>query len=123
MITDIHRNLLLFFDSLFQSLLFQRFGFRQILLQQGKQYGIKHNRQNSACQHQVLSRLRQQIERHAESGENKGELADLRQAGGNGQRGSRRVAEHTHQEKRSDRFAKDDNGKRRQHRQRLLDQD
>ncbi|MCP0789671.1 hypothetical protein KU713_23925, partial [Salmonella enterica subsp. enterica serovar Mbandaka] len=43
-------------------------------LQQGKQYGIKHNRQNSACQHQVLSRLRQQVERHAESGENKGDV-------------------------------------------------
>lgn len=123
MITDIHRNLLLFFDSLFQSLLFQRFGFRQILLQQGKQYGIKHNRQNSACQHRVLSRLRQQIERHAESGENKGEFADLRQLAAmvsavRGEWPNIRTGE-----KRSDRFAKDDNGKRRQHRQRLLDQD
>jgi hypothetical protein len=69
-----------------------------------------------------LSSLRQQVKRHPQAGENKGKLTNLRQAGGNGQRGTRRVTKHTHEEKGGGGFTKDNDRQRRQHRQRLLDQ-
>ena len=67
--------------------------------------------------------LRQQIQRHSQPGENKGKFTDLRQAGGNGQRGARRVAEHSYQEESGGRFTENNDDQRRQHRQRLIDQD
>ena len=69
-----------------------------------------------------MSGLRQQVKRHSQAGENKGKLANLRQAGGDGQRGARRVTKHPHKEKGGCGFTKDNNRQRRQHRQRLLDQ-
>ena len=69
-----------------------------------------------------MSGLRQQVQGHAQTGQNKGELANLRQAGGNGQRRPRRVAEHSHQEEGGERLTKDNDRQRAQHGQRLLDQ-
>ena len=82
MVANIHWDLLLFFDCLFLRLLFQRFGLRQIFLQQRKQDRVEHNRQNRTCQYLVLPGLRQQIQLHAQSRQDKRELTNLRQAGG-----------------------------------------
>ena len=123
MVADIHRHLFFVFQHLFQRLLVKGFGFIEIFFQQGKQHRVKHNRNYRPSQHQVLPGLRQQIQRHAETGKNKSEFPDLRQAGGDGQGGTRRVTEHTYQEESGGGFTKDDNRQRRQHRQRLFDQD
>ncbi len=123
MVTDIHRDLLLFFRRLFQRLLFQRLGFLEVFLQQRKQYRIQHNGEDRPRENQILPGLRQQIQRHAQSGQNKGEFTDLCQTGGNGQRRARRVTKQTHQEEGGNRLTKDDNRQRAQHGQRLLDQD
>ena len=79
MVANIHWDLLLFFDGLFERLFFQRFGFIEVFFQQGKQHRVQHNRQDRPRQHQVLPRLRQQVQGHAQTGQNKGELTDLRE--------------------------------------------
>ena len=122
MVADIDRHLLLVFQHLFQGLLVEGFGFIEIFLQQGKQHRVEHNRDDRPGQHQVLPGLRQQVKRHPQAGENKGKFTNLRQAGGNRQCGTRRVAKHTHEEKGGCGFTKDNDRQRRQHRQRLLDQ-
>ena len=76
--------MLLFFQRLFQRLLFQRFGFLEVLFKNGEQHRVEHDRQNCARQHQILAFLRQQIECHTEASQNKREFTNLRQAGGNG---------------------------------------
>ena len=66
--------------------------------------------------------LRQQIQRHTQACQNKGELTNLRQAGGDGQSGTRRVAKHPYQEEGGNRLTKDNNRQGAHHGQRLLNQ-
>ena len=51
-IAEIHRDLLLFFNRLFQRLLFQGFRFIEIFFQHRKQHRVEHNGEYRACQHQ-----------------------------------------------------------------------
>ncbi len=102
MIANIHRDLLLFFDGLFERLLFKGFRFIEIFFQQREQHRVEHNGEDRPRQHQILSGLRQQVQCHAQTRQNKGEFTNLCQAGGDGQCRTRRVAEHSHQEEGSD---------------------
>ena len=121
-VTDIYRNLFFIFQRLFQGLFLKRFRFLEVFLQHGEQHRIEHNGENRSRQHQVLPGLRQEIQRHAQTGEDKGKFTNLREAGGDGQRGTLGVAEQTHQAKRGERFTEDDDCQRSQYRQRLLNQ-
>ena len=123
MVADIHRDLFLFFCRLFQRQLFEGFGLLEIFLQQGKQYRVQHDGEDRPRQHQILPSLWQQVQGHPQTSQNKGELANLRQAGSDGQRRARRVTEHPHQEEGGNGLTKDDDCQRTQHGQRLLDED
>jgi hypothetical protein len=66
-------------------------------VQPGEQQRVGDDRQQRAGQDQVVPLLRQHLLAEAKAGEDEGELADLRQAGRDGQRGQRcgsRTAHH-----------------------------
>ncbi|MCY1287514.1 hypothetical protein D9M68_439840 [compost metagenome] len=88
-----------------------------------EQQRVDQDRQDRAGQHQVAAHLRQQLQADAQADQDEGELADLRQAGGDGQRGAAGVAEGADDDVGRHRLAEHDDQEGRQHRQRLLDQD
>ncbi|MNZ91015.1 hypothetical protein D3C78_1099880 [compost metagenome] len=123
MVAHIDRDLLLVLYRFFQDLVFYGLGLGQITFKQGEQQRVKHDRQNSPGQHQITAVLRHHAQRDPKPCQDEGKLANLRQAGGDGQRGAFGVAEHFHQQECGRRFTEHDNRQRCQHRQRLIDQD
>ncbi|CAH0313588.1 hypothetical protein SRABI106_04120 [Rahnella aquatilis] len=121
-IAQIERDLLLVFNRFFNALVFDGFRFRQIFFQQREQQRVKHNRQNCPRQHQITAMFRQQSQRNPQTGENKGEFADLRQTDGNRQRGAFRMPEHLHQQECGNGFTEHDNRQRGDHGQRFTHQ-
>ncbi|KAG1434266.1 hypothetical protein G6F55_014572 [Rhizopus delemar] len=67
-------------------------------VQQAEHQRVEHDRDQRAGQDQRLAFLRQNLQGHAEAGDDEGEFADLRKAGRDGQRGAGRVAEGAHAE-------------------------
>ena len=81
---------------------------REPPVQQGEQERIDQDRQDRAGEDQVAPLLRQDLKLDAEAGENERELADLREACRNGQRGRVRVAEEPDDGEGRQRLADDD---------------
>ena len=67
--------------------------------------GIERDRDQRAGEDQALSFLRQQAVLDAEAGEDERELADLREARADGERGVQRIAEQQHERDRGERLA------------------
>ena len=97
--------------------------FRQWLDEQGEQQRVEEDRQDGAGKDQVLSLRRQQVQRDAEADEDERELADLGEAGGNGQRGAVGVAEGADDHEGGDGLADEDDRQRRRQLQRRAEQD
>ena len=91
--------------------------------QNGEHQRIERDRQDRAGQHQIARLRRHQVEGHAQPDQDEGELADLRQTGGDGQRDVVGLAQHPHDRPGGQRFAHHDDRQRFQHLQRMLDQD
>ena len=92
-------------------------------IERHEQQRIEHDGDDGAGEHQLAAELRHEAERHAEAGQDERELADLRQADGDGGGGAERAPEQLHDGERGDRLGDDDDGDRRQHQQRIADED
>ena len=71
---------------------------------------VQRDRDDGAGQDEILSFYRKQAERNSETGQDEGELADLRQACRHGERRVERIAEGYHQQEGRERLADEDHG-------------
>jgi hypothetical protein len=92
-------------------------------VQPGEEQRVEQDRDDRARQDEIAAALRQQRERHAEAGEDEGELADLREARRDRECGRMRVPERAHDRVGGDRLAEHDDQHRREHGHRLAHDD
>ena len=96
---------------------------RQDAVEPGEEQRIEQDRDDRAGEDEIAPALGQQRQRHAEPGEDEGELADLREARRDRERGRMRMPERPHDRVGGDRLAEHDDEHRRENGDRLAHDD
>ena len=88
-----------------------------------EQQRIEGDGKDGASNDQILRLAIHEAEAEPQRGKDEGEFADLRQRGGDGERGADRAPDCNHGEKAHQRLADEDDEQRAEHRQRIADED